>query len=240
MNISKLKTRCIAVTTATALLGFSSLGTAEDLDKERFAFLGGSVVTGGLVAGPPGAAVGFLVGALLGEKAQDEHDLESAEVNMASALNEIQTLEQEINGMEHQLAQMQDESNRLQENLLTRLKFQIMFRTGKDELTELDQKRVAILTDYLNRNQELHVRLDGHADLRGTDEYNNVLAKFRAKTVADALVQGGVAQDRIETYSHGASKARSTEGDYEGYALDRRVNIEVFDPRTGKDVANAN
>ncbi len=240
MNLTTFKTRFIAVSTTVALLGFSSLGAAEDLAKERVAFLGGSVATGGLVAGPPGAAAGFLIGALLGEKAQDKHDLETSEVNMASALSEIETLEQEINGMEYQLAQMQDESNRLQENLLTRLEFQIMFRTGKDELTELDQKRVAILTDYLNRNPELQVRLDGHADLRGTDEYNNVLAKFRAKTVADALVKGGVDRDRIETHSYGASMARSTEGDYEGYALDRRVNIEVFEPRTDKDVAKAN
>ncbi len=240
MNISTFKTRCLAATTVVTLLGFSSLSTAEDLDKHRAAFLGGSIVTGGVVAGPPGAAVGFLVGALLGEKAQDKHDLETAEVNMTSALSEIDTLEQEINGMEQQLAQMQDESNRLQENLLTRLEFQIMFRTGKDELTELDQKRVAILTDYLNRNPELHVRLDGHTDQRGTEEYNNVLAKFRAKSVEDALIEGGISRSRIETFSHGASKAQSSEGDYEGYALDRRVNIEVFDPRTEKGVAKIN
>jgi len=240
MNTSTSKTRYIAIATTFALLGFSSLSAADELDREKVAVFGSSIIAGGLLAGPPGAAAGFLLGALLGEKSQDEHDLKTAEINMANALSEIDTLEQEINGMEHQLAQMQHESTRLQENLLTRLEFQIMFRTGKDELTELDQKRVAILTDYLNRNPELHVRLDGHADQRGTDEYNNVLAKFRAKTVADTLVEGGVASDRIETYSHGASKSRSTEGDYEGYALDRRVNIEVFDPRTEKGVAKIN
>jgi hypothetical protein len=68
MNNTTFKTRFIAVTTTVALLGFSSLGAAEDLEKERVAFLGGSVVTGGLVAAPPEPQLASLWAPYLGKK----------------------------------------------------------------------------------------------------------------------------------------------------------------------------
>lgn len=159
---------------------------------------------------------------------------------MQKAITEIALLEEEINHLEANLHHMQAEAAHLEENLLTRLEFQMLFRTGDDRLSEFDRERVAMLVEYLNRNPNLKVRLDGHTDQRGTDEYNNLLASYRAQSVANALIARGIAEQRIETQSHGSSRAKSINGDYEGYALDRRVNIEVFNPEKSSDIAKLN
>lgn len=225
---------------ATALLSAASFTQALETDTKKEITATGSILTGAIVAGPVGAAVGMLTGVLLSENIDKTDQLETAEKDMGKALADIAYLEEEINSMEANLAYMEKEAERLEETLLTRLEFQMMFRTGDDRLSEFDRERVAMLVEYLNRNPELKVRLDGHADQRGTDEYNNLLAKYRAQSVADALVARGIDTNRIETYSHGSSLSTSANGDYEGYALERRVNIEVFNPDSSKGVATLN
>jgi peptidoglycan-associated lipoprotein len=57
--------------------------------------------------------------------------------------------------------------------------------------------------DWLRQNPRAKVELEGHADSRGTIEYNLALGAKRAKAVKDHLVGQGVAADRISTISYG-------------------------------------
>lgn len=108
-----------------------------------------------------------------------------------------------------------------------RLQFDLLFRTGDDALHERDLPRLDQLAATLIQNPEFKVRLDGYTDARGSDEYNNVLARFRALAVAQALVQRGVAADRIGVFSHGTGNAVAS-GDDLAYARDRRVSLRVL------------
>ena len=235
MNIVKPRTEILAVIAlAMPLVGGTSFAQALATDTEKEIAATGPILAGALIAGPAGAAVGMLTGVLLAEKMDADNKLETAEIEMQKAMTEIAQLEHEINSMESHLITVQTRTSRLEENLLTRLEFQMMFRTGDDRLSGFDHERIAMLVEYLNRNPELKVRLDGHADRRGTEEYNNLLAKYRAQSVADVLIAKGISEQRIESRSHGASLSTAANGDYEGYALDRRVNIEVFKPEAPK------
>jgi outer membrane protein OmpA-like peptidoglycan-associated protein len=115
----------------------------------------------------------------------------------------------------------------LEEEVVAKLTFQILFATGSDTLSEIDMQRVHALATHLNRNPELRVVLDGYADPRGTDEYNNVLARERARAVKDALEVLGVAPDRIRYQGHGNRFSRADKGDEEAYRLERRVDITL-------------
>lgn len=223
-----------------SLLCTATFTQALETDTEKELAVGGSLLIGALAGGPAGLFIGALAGVLVSENIDATDKLNTAELNMQKATTEIALLENDIQDMESSLSYMQSEADRIGQNLLTRLEFQMMFRTGDDQLSEFDRERVNVLVQYLNRNPELHVRLDGHADPRGTDEYNNLLAKYRAQTVADELVARGISADRIKAHSHGDSLAASVNGDFEGYALDRRVNIEVFSPKNSKDLATLN
>jgi peptidoglycan-associated lipoprotein len=65
----------------------------------------------------------------------------------------------------------------------------------------------------------------GHADPRGSDEYNLKLGESRAQSVAAYLEKSGVPQDGLVTSSKGKSEATGV--DENGWAFDRRVEIHL-------------
>jgi peptidoglycan-associated lipoprotein len=71
------------------------------------------------------------------------------------------------------------------------------------------------------------LRLVGHADPRGTDEYNLALGQRRAASVAGHLDSRGVEQNRLETSSRGEIDAAGT--DEQTWAIDRKVEIFLAD-----------
>ncbi len=76
------------------------------------------------------------------------------------------------------------------------------------------------------RNSARVVRLEGHADDRGTREYNLALGERRAKSIADYLVLQGVSRSQLETISYGEEKPVAYGQSEESYRLNRRVEIK--------------
>ena len=70
------------------------------------------------------------------------------------------------------------------------------------------------------------VRLEGHADERGTREYNLALAERRAKAIANYLVLQGVDRGRIETVSYGEERPAVLGQDETAWARNRRVELK--------------
>jgi outer membrane protein OmpA-like peptidoglycan-associated protein len=68
-----------------------------------------------------------------------------------------------------------------------------------------------------------HMTLVGHADPRGTDDYNMVLGLARADSVAKYLADQGLSRDAMVTSSRGALDATGT--DEIGWGHDRRVDV---------------
>lgn len=69
------------------------------------------------------------------------------------------------------------------------------------------------------------VRLEGHADERGTREYNMALGERRANAVRDFLVLQGVSRSNIETVSYGEERPAQM-GSYESsWSMNRRVEL---------------
>lgn len=71
------------------------------------------------------------------------------------------------------------------------------------------------------------MRLVGHADPRGDEEYNMVLGGRRAESVKSYLLGAGLKQDQAQTTSRGEMDAQGT--DEAGWARDRRVDILLAD-----------
>lgn len=226
----------ITTTTLVSSIVFAE-GTVTEV-KQGVAFSGGAIA-GLATAGPVGFLLGALGGYYLGEELEKADALPTTEQALSNSRAELAALNSELRSRDSQVVYLESELNSLvAANEATRLEFQLLFRTGEDDLQEEDETRIDMLADYLQRNPHLNVRLDGHADPRGSDEYNNVLAKFRALSVANALYVKGIEEDRIQVYYHGAAESEATLGDYEAYARDRRVNVEVFQ-RTGSEVAQS-
>ncbi len=78
---------------------------------------------------------------------------------------------------------------------------------------------------YLSFNASASVRLEGHADERGTREYNIALAEQRAMSVRQMMLFEGAAKDQITIISYGEEKPVSFSHDEESMSLNRRVEI---------------
>lgn len=78
---------------------------------------------------------------------------------------------------------------------------------------------------YLVANKDVSVRLSGHTDFIGSDEYNLKLSRARARSVADYLVSKGIDAARITTFGFGKSKPLRTDHTDEARGINRRVEI---------------
>jgi peptidoglycan-associated lipoprotein len=91
---------------------------------------------------------------------------------------------------------------------------------GEAERPVLNQLAQCFVTGPLAKRE---MRLVGHADPRGADEYNMVLGGSRADTVKAFLTMKGMPSSRIATTSRGEMEARGT--DEASWAEDRRVDV---------------
>ena len=77
------------------------------------------------------------------------------------------------------------------------------FALDSTELTQAARAAIQKNSDYLKRWTSTKVMVEGHADSRGTNEYNLALAERRAGAVRDYLVSLGIPADRVTVVSKG-------------------------------------
>lgn len=198
-----------------------------------------STILGAAAGGPVGLMLGALGGAYLGGQIEKADKTELTEQELAEHKMQLADLQNQLAYTDEQLDRADKKLGELSQIALDTLEFQVLFHTGADVLNEHAQERVASVANFLKKHPRLSIRLSGHADPRGTDEYNNVLADQRAQAVEQALLDQGIAANRIERRSYGADRSIATKGDYEGYALERRVDIEIFSNMEGNALVQA-
>jgi len=78
---------------------------------------------------------------------------------------------------------------------------------------------------YLAQNPNTQIRLEGHADERGSREYNIGLGERRAQAVRRVLMLQGAAGTQLTTVSYGEERPAQTGNDDEAWRLNRRVEL---------------
>ena len=101
----------------------------------------------------------------------------------------------------------------------------VYFDFDKTNLTSKSLQTLKSVVDALNDNSQLNIVLSGHADERGTREYNLALGQRRADTVSQYLILNGVERNRITTKSYGEERPIAKGQDEASYAKNRRVQI---------------
>lgn len=225
--------KVIALTTLSIACTLGAQAHAASVEAKQGAVFTTSSIAGAIVGGPVGFILGALGGAYMGEQIEKAENVEQVEWKLIEAEAEIAQLHTE-------LSEAMVKTEEIAQLALDKLEFQVLFHTGADQLTSRGVEKVKALGQYLNENPELSVRLQGHADPRGTDEYNNVLSQHRAQSVQQILESEGVNIERIESHAYGASQSKALKGDSEAYAMERRVDIELFNTTSQQDLAQLN
>jgi peptidoglycan-associated lipoprotein len=97
------------------------------------------------------------------------------------------------------------------------------FVIGPDDTSRLDQKAAIMVA-----NPALRIRVTGHADERGSDEYNLALGMKRAIAAKDYMVRLGVDASRIEVASLGREVPLDPSPTEAAYAKNRRDEFEAI------------
>lgn len=79
---------------------------------------------------------------------------------------------------------------------------------------------------YLSANPSVSVRLEGHADERGTREYNLALGERRGKAAANYLTANGASSSQIEVVSYGEERPAAEGHSESSWAQNRRVELK--------------
>ena len=82
----------------------------------------------------------------------------------------------------------------------------VFFATNKSSLTTAARETLRKQATYLRKNKNLNVTIEGHADERGTREYNLALGERRANAAKDYLMTYGISSNRISVLSYGKER----------------------------------
>ena len=82
----------------------------------------------------------------------------------------------------------------------------VFFATNKSSLTTASRATLRKQATFLRKNKNLNVVIEGHADERGTREYNLALGERRANAAKDYLMTYGISSDRISVLSYGKER----------------------------------
>ncbi len=109
-----------------------------------------------------------------------------------------------------------------QEHLVVNVGDRVFFDFDKSDLRPEARATVEALATWMNSYPAATLALEGHADERGTREYNLALGERRANSVRDYLVALGIGPNRLSTISYGKERPGVLGSNEEAWAQNRR------------------
>jgi peptidoglycan-associated lipoprotein len=101
----------------------------------------------------------------------------------------------------------------------------VFFETDQTDLSPTAQATLDKQAAWLNQYNKYSFTIEGHADERGTREYNFALGERRAQAVHDYLVAKGVSASRMRTISYGKERPVAVCDDISCWSQNRRAVI---------------
>jgi len=115
-----------------------------------------------------------------------------------------------------------------QQDFVVNVGDRVFFETDSSELTEQARATLDKQAQWLNNYNRYAFTIEGHADERGTREYNIALGARRAQTVREYLTTRGIAAQRMRTISYGKERPVAVCDDISCWSQNRRA-VTVLD-----------
>jgi len=115
-----------------------------------------------------------------------------------------------------------------QQDFVVNVSDRVFFETDSSELTEQARATLDKQAQWLSNYSRYAFTIEGHADERGTREYNIALGARRAQTVREYLTSRGIAAARMRTISYGKERPVAVCDDISCWSQNRRA-VTVLD-----------
>jgi peptidoglycan-associated lipoprotein len=99
----------------------------------------------------------------------------------------------------------------------------VFFDTDAYNIDATDRATLDSQAAWLRRYPNVRVLVEGHADERGTRDYNLALGQRRAEAARNYLISTGIAASRIDVISYGKERPEATGSDEQSWAQNRRA-----------------
>lgn len=161
------------------------------------------------------------------EEAQQAHRLADSRASEAEfARREAELASMQVTSLTRQLENLQ---LRQTESGVVVTLGDVLFASGQTSLVEGAHSSLEEVVDLLQTEPEKKIRVEGHTDSSGEAEANIELSQLRADAVRLALIELGVAEDRITSAGMGEDFPIASNEDEEGQARNRRVDVILLD-----------
>ena len=101
----------------------------------------------------------------------------------------------------------------------------VYFEYDQFNLTAKSIQALKGVSELMKRNSKITISIEGHADERGTREYNLALGQRRAESVANYLISNGINRNRLISKSYGEERPLSLGSNNTAWSKNRRVEI---------------
>ena len=150
-----------------------------------------------------------------------------------AAQREAEQANQEAQAAREQNQDLEQELTRLQpketERGLVLTLGDVLFDTGQNSLKPGAGRTIDQLATFMREHEDRKLLVEGHTDARGAEDYNVDLSERRAQAVRDALVERGIAAERVRTVGLGESYPVASNDTAAGMQANRRVEIVISD-----------
>ena len=117
---------------------------------------------------------------------------------------------------------------KLREEMQAFMSENIYFDFDRSELKPEAQANLKKKAEWLRKNPKFIVRIEGHCDERGTNEYNLALGERRANAAKKYLMELGVPDNRLRTISYGEERPADPGHDEEAWHKNRRDEFKLL------------
>jgi peptidoglycan-associated lipoprotein len=104
----------------------------------------------------------------------------------------------------------------------------VYFDYDMDEIREDQKATLDAKVPILQANSDIRIRIAGHTDDRGSDEYNLALGQRRAAAVRRYLASRGIAENRFDVESFGEQRPANPAENEEAWSKNRRAEFELI------------
>ncbi len=110
----------------------------------------------------------------------------------------------------------------MEEEFVTTVGDRVYFGTNSSVVTSEGRSTIERQSQWLNQHNDINVVVEGHADERGTREYNLALGERRANAAKNILIASGISPDRITVISYGKERPAVLGSNEQAWAQNRR------------------